>query len=266
LVEVFTMRVSKRVRLIFALSALAFATCPASAEAPVRILATGVFATSLQALAAPFKAASGYDMKVTVTNAGGVASRIAAGEATDIVMSSLTGVDALVKQGVLMPNAIEIGRMRLGMAVPAQAPHPDLTSVDKFRTLLRSSSKVAYIDPKGGGTSGPLFENMFASMGVADEVHAKATLCADGAQVVEAVGSGRAAIGMTQASEIIGARDVAFGGYLPDEVNVTTIYSAARTRNAANEAGATALLAFLAGPTGAEHLRQAGWDVAKPRD
>jgi molybdate transport system substrate-binding protein len=234
---------------------------PAKAEAPVRILATGVFATTLQSAAAPFEAASGYKIQVSIANAGEVAARVAAGEAADLVMSSSAGIRTLVQHNALVPNEVMIGRMRLGVAAGSGAAMPELASAEAFRTLLLSSATVAYIDPKGGGTSGPFFEQMFASLGVADAVHAKAVLCKTGAEIVSAVASGSAAIGMTQASEIIGAAGVTFAGYVPDALNLTTVYAASISTQATNPKGASAFLEFIAGPIGAEHLRQAGWDI-----
>jgi molybdate transport system substrate-binding protein len=234
---------------------------PASAEAPVRVLATGVFATTLQSLAQPFEMASGYQIEVSIANAGEVASRMVAGEAADLVMSSSAGVKVLAKQGALVSDEVVIGRMRLGVAVQPGATMPDLTSTETFRTLLLSASTVAYIDPNGGGTSGPFFEKIFASLGVADDVHAKAVLCKTGSEIVSAVASGQAAIGMTQASEIVRAGGVAFAGYLPDTLNLTTVYSASIVTRSKNLKAASAFLEFVAGPIGAEHLRRAGWDI-----
>ena len=234
---------------------------PAMAEEPVRVLATGVFATTLQSLAHPFESASGYKIEVSIANAGEVASRIIAGEAADLVMSSSAGVKTLAKLGALVSNEVVVGKMRLGVAVPSGATMPDLTSTETFRTLLLSAGTVAYIDPNGGGTSGPFFEKMFVSLGVADAVHAKAILCKTGSEIVSAVASGSAAIGMTQASEIVGATGVAFAGYLPDSLNLTTVYSASMATRSANPKGASAFLEFVAGPTGFDHLRRAGWDI-----
>jgi molybdate transport system substrate-binding protein len=234
---------------------------PASAEAPVRVLATGVFATTLQSLAQPFESASGYRIQVSIANAGEVASRMAAGEAADLVMSSSAGVKALARQGALVSDEVVIGKMRLGLAVQPGATMPDLTSAETFRTLLLSARTIAYIDPNGGGTSGPFFEKMFASLGVADAVHAKAVLCKTGSEIVSAVASGQAAIGMTQASEIVGASGVAFAGYLPDTLNLTTVYSASIAARSKNPKAASAFLEFVAGPIGSDHLRRAGWDV-----
>ena len=229
------------------------------------MLATGVFATALQSLARPFEAASGTKIQVSIANAGEVASRVAAGETADLVMTSSAGVKTLAKQGALAADEVVIGRMRLGVAVRSGAAMPDvsanLTSTETFRALLMSADKIAYIDPNGGGTSGPFFEKIFASLGVADAVHAKAVLCKTGAEIVRAVASGQATIGMTQASEIIGADDVVFAGYLPDALNLTTVYSASMAARSAKAKAASAFLAFVTGPVGSDHLRRAGWDI-----
>jgi molybdate transport system substrate-binding protein len=225
------------------------------------VLATGVSATALQALARPFESASGYKIHVSIANAGEVASRIVAGEGADLVMSSSAGVKTLAKQSALVSNEIVIGKMRLGVAVRSGATMPDLFSAETVKALLLSAGKVAYIDPNGGGTSGPFFEKMFASLGVADAVHAKAVLCKDGSEVVRAVASGRVAIGMTQGSEIIGANGVAFAGYLPNSLNLTTVYSASIATRSKNPKGASAFLEFVTGPIGSDQLRRAGWDI-----
>lgn len=55
-------------------------TLPAIAQAPpLRVLATGVFATTLLSLAPPFETATGQKVQVTIANAGQVAARLAAG-------------------------------------------------------------------------------------------------------------------------------------------------------------------------------------------
>jgi molybdate transport system substrate-binding protein len=235
-------------------------TRPAAAEEPARILATGVFASTLRSLVGPFETASGLKVEVAIANAGQVAARIAAGEPADLVMTSSASTKTLAKDGALVPEEVAIGNMRLGVAVPA-GPMPDLTSADAFRKLLLSTGKIAYIDPNGGGTSGPFFEKMFASLGVADLVHAKAILCKDGAEVVRAVASGAATVGMTQASEIISAKEVKFAGFIPDALNLTTPYSASITAKAKNPKTAAAFLAFIKSPVGSERLRQAGWQI-----
>ena len=254
---------SKTFLLLAGLTAYLATQFPAIAEEPVRVLATGVFATTLQSLAQPFERVSGTKIQVSIANAGEVAARVASGEAADLVMTSSAGIKTLAKQGALAADEVVIGKMRLGVAVRSGAAIPDLSSAETFRTLLLSARTVAYIDPNGGGTSGPFFEKIFASLGVADAVHAKAVLGKTGSEINSAVASGQAAIGMTQASEIIGASGVAFAGYLPDTLNLTTIYSAAIATRSKNPKGASAFLEFVAGPIGSDHLRRAGWDIGR---
>jgi molybdate transport system substrate-binding protein len=230
-------------------------------KAPVRVLATGVYAMALRSLAQPFEAASGTKVEISIANAGEVAARVSAGEAADLVMTSSAGVKALAKQSALDANEVVIGKMRLGVGVRSGTALPDLTSSETLRALLLSAEKIAYIDPNGGGTSGPFFEKMFASLGVADAVHAKAVLGKTGQDIDSAVASGKATIGMTQASEIVGGSGVTFAGYLPDAQNLVTVYSAAIAARSNNKEGAAAFLAFVAGPVGADHFRRAGWDV-----
>lgn len=126
---------------------------------------------------------------------------------------------------------------------------------------MLSADKIAYIDPNGGGTAGPAFEKILVSLGIADTVHAKAVLGKTGKEIVNAVASGSATIGMTQASELVGAKGVAFAGYLPDAQNLTTVYSAALATRSANPKAASAFLEFVTSPIGADQLRRAGWDI-----
>jgi molybdate transport system substrate-binding protein len=68
---------------------------------------------------------------------------------------------------------------------------------------------------------------------------------------------------MTQASEIIGGNGVAFAGYLPEPVNLTTVYSASIAARSTNPYAASEFLTFVAGPAGTDHLRRAGWDIER---
>ena len=220
------MPLRKTIPLLASLAILLATQHPAMAQEPVRVLATGVFASALESLAAPFEVARGIKLQITIGNAGDVAARVAAGEPADLVMTSSAGIKALAKQNAVADEVV-IGKMRLGVAVRSGAAKPDLSSAETLRALLLSADKIAYIDPNGGGTAGPAFEKILVSLGVADAVHAKAVLGKTGKDIVTAVASGAATIGMTQASELVGANGVAFAGYLPDTQNLTTVYSAA---------------------------------------
>jgi molybdate transport system substrate-binding protein len=256
------MPLSKKFQFLASLAILLATQLPAMAQEPVRVLATGVFASALESLAAPFEVARGIKIQITIGNAGEVAARVAAGEPADLVMTSSAGIKALAKQNAVADEVV-IGKMRLGVAIRTGAAKPDLSSAETLRALLLSADKIAYIDPNGGGTAGPAFEKILVSLGVADAVHAKAVLGKTGEEIVKAVASGAASIGMTQASEIVGRNGVTFAGYLPDAQNVTTVYSAALATRSANPKAASAFLEFVTSPIGADQFRRAGWDIER---
>ncbi|WP_267359135.1 MULTISPECIES: substrate-binding domain-containing protein [unclassified Methylobacterium] len=238
------------------------ALSPPAAAADIRVLATGVYASSLRDLAGPFEAMTGDHLVLTITNAGGVLAKLAAHEDADVVMTASAGIDALVARGDVRPETkVDVARMRLGAAVKSGAALPDLTGGAGFRTALLAAPAVAYIDPKGGGSAGAFFDGMLTRLGLAEAVQARAVLCATGAEVASAVALGRAAIGLTQASELIDAPGVAFAGFLPEAVNTWTPYAAAVTTKTQDPSAARAFIAFVTGPNGSARLKQAGWDV-----
>ncbi|MCJ2017047.1 substrate-binding domain-containing protein [Methylobacterium sp. E-065] len=250
-----------RAQLLSIASCMAALSTPAAA-ADIRVLATGVYASSLRDLAGPFEAMTGDHLVLTITNAGGVLAKLAAHEDADVAMTASAGIDALVARGDVRPETkVDIARMRLGAAVRSRAALPDLTGEAGFRTALLAAPTVAYIDPKGGGSAGAFFDGMLTRLGLAEAVQARAVLCATGAEVASAVASGRAAIGLTQASELIDAPGVAFAGFLPEAVNTWTPYAAAVTTTTQDPSAARAFIAFVTGPNGSARLKQAGWDV-----
>ena len=231
----------------------------------LQVIATGVYEHVLKDLAAPFAARAGQDVSFIITNAGGVIAKLDADAAADVVMTSSAGIDSLAAKGrVVGASKVDVGGMRLGVAVKAGAAVPDLRTSDALREVLRSAPAVASIDPHGGGTSGPFIDKLFERLGVADAVRTNGVLCATGADVVRAVASGRASIGMTQAAELIGLPGLAFAGFVPDDLQLVTVYSAAVAASSKDPDAAAAFIAFITGPDAAARLRSSGWD-APPR-
>lgn len=236
------------------------------AAAELQIIATGVYEHALKDLAAPFAARSGHGVSFIITNAGGVIAKLDANAAADVIMTSSAGIDSLAAKGrVVGGSKVDVGGMRLGVAVKAGMPAPDIKTSEALRAALRAAPAVASIDPHGGGTSGPFIDKLLERLGVADAVRANGVLCATGADVVRAVASGRASLGMTQAAELIGLPGLAFAGFLPDDLQLVTVYSAAVAARAKLPAAAAAFIAFITGPDAAERLRSSGWDAAPSR-
>ena len=109
--------------------------------------------------------------------------------------------------------------------------------------------------------SGPYFVTLFGRLAMSAEIDRKGVLCATGKEVVRAVASGRATIGLTQASELIGVEGVRFAGHLPADLQLISVYCAAVASRAASPGAAMDFIRFVTRPRGAERFRAAGWDV-----
>jgi molybdate transport system substrate-binding protein len=229
----------------------------------LRVIATGVYEHVLNDLAEPFEAQSRHVLRIIITNAGGVIAKLEAGEAADVVMTSSVGIDALAAKGhVVAASKVDVGGMRLGIAVKAGAPPPpDISTAEALREALRGAAAVASIDPHGGATSGPYIDKLFERLGVAAEVRARGVPCKTGGDVGRAVVSGRATLGLTQAAELIGVEGLSFAGFLPEELQLVTVYSAAVASGSQDPATAAAFIAFVT-IAGAERLCQSGWEAA----
>jgi molybdate transport system substrate-binding protein len=228
----------------------------------LNVTAAGAYEHVIDGLAPDFLREAGVSIRLTVANAAGVIQRIEGKEPTDVVLTSAAGIARLVAAGLADPTTqAEIARVRLGIAAGPGVPAPDLGSATAVRASLLAAKRVAFIDPNGGGTSGPLIAKMFENLGIAREMSDTGVLCKTGKVVVNAVSSGEAALGVTQATELIGAAGVQFAGYLPPEVQVVSVYSGAVTAFAKAPDAARRLMAFLKSPAGAAHFARAGWDA-----
>ena len=234
-----------------------------STVAALQVTAAGAYEHVINDLAPAFAREGGVSIQLSVANAAGVIKRLEAREPVDVVLTSAAGIAQLVSSGLADAGTqTEIARVRLGAAVAPGLPLPDLATADAVRAALLSAKRVAFIDPKGGGTSGPFIAKVFERLGVADQLNATGALSKTGKDVVRAIASGEATFGVTQATELIGAKDVQFAGYLASEVQVVSVYSAAVSTFAASPDAARAFIAFLKSPASAAHFRHAGWDAA----
>jgi molybdate transport system substrate-binding protein len=222
----------------------------------LQVTAAGAYEHVIRNLAPAFDT----PIRLTVTNAGGVIKRLEARELVDVVLTSAAGIAQLAAAGLAdTATQTEIGRVGLGIAVREGMPLPDLGSAAALRTALVSATRVAFIDPQGGGTSGPLIAKVFETLDVAGQMNESGVLSKTGKDVVRAVAAGEATLGLTQATELIGAKGVQFAGFLPSELQVVSVYSGAVTTFATAPDAAKRFLAFLKSPAGTEAFRRAGW-------
>jgi molybdate transport system substrate-binding protein len=184
---------------------------------------------------------------------------VGAGEAFDIVIMPPAPMAPLLGNRLVESSAKALARAGIGVAVRQGAAKPDIATVDSWKGSLLAATRIAYVDPASGGSSGIYLVGLFAKLGIAAALEPKSVLV-KGGLVAEKVSAGEAEIGMQQTSELLAVPGVAVVGPLPLEVQHYTLYSAAISSTARNRAAAGQLLLTLADPLNLPILRQKGLD------
>ena len=236
-------------------AALTFAATTALA-AEIRVLSAAAVKGPLTETAAAFERETGNRVTFEFTTAGQVASRVAAGERPDIVINARARLDPLAANG--RGSVRDLGTVRVGVAVRAGTPKPDISTVDAFRASLLAAQSVAYTNPAAGGTAGTYFAGVLDRLDIADAMASKRRLAADGLDVMRKIQSGEAELGITQVSEILHVDRGTFAGPLPDALQLRTTYAAFVANDA--DPAARALAVALTSDAGRARFRAAGFE------
>ena len=248
---------------------LAGACWPTAAGADeVVVMTSGAFTAPFQDAAPWFERRTGHDVVgVFGASTGGAAdsipTRLARGERADVVIVSAQALDALIAAGeVERGTRRDLVQSRIGMAVRAGAPKPDISSVDALVRTLRQAKSIAYSASVSGTY---LSTELFPRLGLAEEIAAKGRRI-ESERVGAVVARGDAEIGFQQISELVTIDGVDYVGPLPDEVQRVSTFSAGIATGAASGAAARELVAFLEsvdmGPVVERYgLDQIGYDL-----
>ena len=201
---------------------------------------------------------SGGAVKIDYQPMGRLVESLAAssqgGADVDMVIVTEETLPRLEKEGRVQRGAKPLARVGIGVAVNQSAPSPDISTVEAFKRTLLAAKSIVYIDPKVG-TSGKHLAEVFARLGIAEQVNAKARL-GSGGYIVEPVGRGEIELGIHQISEIIPVKGVKLVGELPRELQKYTTYVAVPVKPSRTVLD---FIDHLTGPEARKRLAQAGY-------
>jgi molybdate transport system substrate-binding protein len=218
--------------------------------AEIDAMITTAMKAAVDELASPFERASGHVLRITYGPSGGLARRLNAGEAADLVVVDSKALDELIKQGKVVAGRTDVARTGIGIAVRKGAPKPDVSSPEALKRALLDAKSIAHTAPAGGGVTAAHVMGVFEKLGIAAEVTPKVKLAAGGpdGRVSVLVSSGEAEIGLQQVSELMSNPQVEVIGMLPAQLQQMTTYSAGTTTSARQVEAAQAFIRHLAAP------------------
>jgi molybdate transport system substrate-binding protein len=242
---------------------LSLAMSQQSKAAELKVVSGGAFKQVLNALAAQYEKETGNKLDITYQTVGQHLALIRDGkEEFDVAVLTPEAIDGLAKEGKVVPGTrVDLAKVGVGVVVKADAPLPDISTVEAFKKSLLAAKSVAYIDPKAGGSSGIYVEGLLEKLGIAKEVNAKAVLVHGGA-VADQIADGEAEIGVHQISEILPVAGVTLVGPLPPEIQNYTVYSAGVGSSAKDGIAAHELAKFLSGPHALPIIKAKGMEPA----
>jgi molybdate transport system substrate-binding protein len=203
-----------------------------------------------------FEKATGNKVKFSSKGGPAIASDLKSG-AADLVITNTEVVDDLAKSGDVAANGKTLLMIsKVGIAVKAGAPRPDVSTPDKLKAALLAAKTVGYSQ----GASGQHFQTVMQKLGITDAIKAKAVVV-QGRPVGEAIASGEAEIGLQQVAELRPVKGVDQFGELPPELQKKIPYSAGVATKAKDPATARALVTFLQSQAARDVLKRKGMDL-----
>src|ERR1700692_3865489 len=251
-------------RLLSMIGVAALLTVGTASAPDVHVMISAGFHGAYSELGPAFERASGHHLVTTRGPSMGdspesIPSRLARGEAADVVILDGGATDELGKRGLVRADSkTELAHSLIGMVVRAGAAKPDIGSVEALRSTLLAAKSIAYSD-SGSGTY--LSTKLFSKLGVADEIAAKSRKVRgppSGEPVAGVVARGEVEIGFQQVAELIHIPGVTFVGTIPAEVQPNFSFAGTLTSTVRQPEAASALTRFLASSEAAPVIAKAG--------
>ena len=222
----------------------------------IQVLSSMATRQVLGELAATFESRSGLSVRVESVGGVDAAKRVRAGETFDVVVLASNVIDALIAEGHLTGERIDLVTSAIGIGVRAGSVHPDIGSADAVQQAVLAAGRIGY----STGPSGTYLAKLFEQWGIGDVVKDKTVVAPPGVPVTSLVARGDIDLGFQQLSELAGD-GVDVVGSLPDEIQSLTTFSGGLARTSSQPAAAQALLDFMTTPEVSDLKRRYLMDV-----
>jgi molybdate transport system substrate-binding protein len=224
------------------------------------VLSAGIVEHRFERIADAFRQATQHDIAVRFSPGRRIVEWIEAGEAADVVLVS-TGpqMARLLANGhVRRETLLVLGRAVIGIAVPVDAPGPDIGTPAALRAALLAAARIARGNPGGGSSSGIHAEEVLRRLDIFAEVVPRLVGRDRGQATIRLVAEGLADLAIGQATEIAAVEGVRFLGPLPETLQAANEVAAAATAAASRPDLAAAFLRVLDSEEVRTHLRGIG--------
>jgi molybdate transport system substrate-binding protein len=215
----------------------------------LNILSGGAAQGLVASLMPKFKTLTGLDIEGEFGAVGAMADKLRSGTPADIAVLTAAKIAELAGENLVVSASIsDIGTVETAMAVRAGDPKVSVGDAAALREAFLAADAIFVPDTKAS-TAGIHVAKVLQQLGIADVVAARLRIFPNGATAMRHLAASDATrpVGCTQSTEIISTPGVVLSGSLPQECELSTVYTAAVTTRAANARQAKDLIDLLIG-------------------
>jgi molybdate transport system substrate-binding protein len=234
-------------------------------EAEIKVVTSGAFTAAYLELVPEYERAT-HNKLITEfgpsmgTTHNAIPIRLARGEAIDVVILAEPALADLIKQGKVQADSlVELVQSKIGMAVKAGAPRPDISTVDALKRTLLAAKSIGYSDSASGVY---LATELFPKLGIAEQIKGK-TRKIEADPVGGVVATGEVEIGFQQISELRPVKGIDIVGELPPGAQRVTVFAAGIPATSKQPEAAKALIRWLASPAAYPAIAKSGLEPVK---
>jgi molybdate transport system substrate-binding protein len=210
-----------------------------------------------------FENARSCRLIVTWGTAPMLVKRIEAGDKADVLILSRAGIDALNKQGKIVPGSdVTLAGSGIAVAVKAGARKPDISTPEALKATLLKAKAIAYSEPSAGGASGVYFAKLLERLGIAEQMKPKTKYPPPGGFSGELLLTGEVELAVQQKPELLHVAGTEIVGLLPGDLNVVTEFAAAIMAGSTKREMGKALIESLRSQQAVAVFRSKGLDPA----
>jgi molybdate transport system substrate-binding protein len=230
--------------------------------AEVKLLSVVALGPALNELVPQFERATGHKLAIQYGSSPAFKQQIEAGETFDLAILTAPVISDLTKQDkVVGGTRAVIARSGIGVAVRADAPSSNISSVDAFKRALLNAKSITYA-PEGAISIH--LPKVFDRLGIAEEIKVKTKPRKSVDGVLQTVADGEAELGFATVGAILSVRGIKLLGSFPPELQDYVVFTAAVGTAAKEAEGAKALIKFLTAPAVAPVIKAKGMEPGTP--
>jgi len=208
-----------------------------------------------------FEQRTGNRLNALYDTMSGIAGRVVAREALDVLVMPVALLDAYMKDGTVLPaGRATLATIGLGVGIKSGGIIPDISTPDALRRVLIAAVTVVHAPP-AATPSGAQSDRVIKELGIAEAMTGRVVHRAGLAGGVAMVASGEADIGIFPKSELVNVEGVTLLGPLPGVLQLNIVYGAAVVAASLAAGPAAAFIQFLIEPESRAVWNACGFDA-----